>query len=241
MLPRLSIRQSLVLRAFMIVLATLLLFVASAYRLIISPAIQEIAQAQMAQAAEQIQSRMQLMMSSVETTLNTSHQWGRLGDLDQDEVVQFNQFFFPVIHNHKEIVSVIFAHESGRENLLLPLDDGGWVNRISNPDLWGKKTYWLTWSKDGELKKVEVLDKDYDARTRPWFKGAMALSSDDETFWTEPYIFFTTKHPGVTAARRWTAKDGSHYVIGHDVRLLDISRFTTQLQVGQNGFSMLVA
>lgn len=225
----------------MIVLATLLLFVASAYHLIISPAIKEIAQAQMTQAAEQIQGRMKLMMTSVLTTLNTSHQWGSLGDLDQDEVVRFNQFFFPVIHNHKDIASVIFAHESGREILLLPLDDGGWMNRISNPALWGTKTYWLTWDKDGVLEKVEEKDKDYDARTRPWFKGAMALASDDDTFWTEPYIFFTTKRPGITAARRWTAKDGSHYVIGHDVRLLDISRFTTQLQVGENGFSMLMA
>jgi two-component system sensor histidine kinase/response regulator len=55
---------------------------------------------------------------------------------------------------------------------------------------------------------VEMRERDYDARERPWFKGAMALP-DDRVFWTEPYIFFTTKEPGITAAMRWTGADGS--------------------------------
>ena len=58
-LPRLSIRQSLVLQAFLIVLASLAIFAFSAYRFIISPAIQDIAHAQMEQAAGQMQARMQ--------------------------------------------------------------------------------------------------------------------------------------------------------------------------------------
>ncbi|MDD3484388.1 response regulator [Azovibrio restrictus] len=238
---RLSIRESLVLRAFLIVLATLVLFTFSAYQFIIAPAIQEIAHSQMDQAATQVQARMQRLLDTVETTLDTSQQWGRDGTLDLDELLRFNQFFFPVIQNHKEISSVIFAHESGREILLLHKDDGRWVNRISNPDLWGKQTFWLTWGRDGQLEQVEMLEKDYDARTRPWFKGAMALENDSQRHWTEPYIFFTTKEPGITAARRWTGPDGSRYIIGHDVKLLDLSRFTSQLQVGQQGFSMLMA
>ena len=239
-LPRLSIRQSLVLQAFLIVLASLAIFAFSAYRFIISPAIQDIAHAQMEQAAGQMQARMQRLLATVETTLDTSQQWGRDGTLDHDELLRFNQFFFPVIENHKEISSVIFAHESGQEILLLHQDDGRWVNRISHPDLWGKQTYWLTWSPDGRLEQVEMRERDYDARTRPWFQGAMGLKGDDERFWTRPYLFFTTGEPGITAARRWTGADGSRYIIAHDVKLLDISRFTTQLRVGHQGFSLLV-
>ncbi len=240
-LSRLSIRSSLVLRAFVIVLTTLVLFTASTYRFIVAPAIEDIAHAQMNQAAEQIRARMQRLLVTVETTLDTSHQWGKDGTLDLDQLWRFNEFFFPVIANHREISSVIFAHETGREILLLQNSDGTWVNRISNPDAWGKESYWLTWSATGVLEKVEVLEKGYDARTRPWFKGAMALKNDGDRFWTAPYVFFTTKEPGITAARRWTASDGSHYVIAHDVKLLDISRFTSNLTVGQHGFSMLMS
>lgn len=239
--PRLSIRESLVLQAFLIVLATLLLFAFSAYRFIIVPAIEGIAQSQLDQGVTQIQARMQRLLATVETTLDTSYQWGRDGTLKHDELLRFNQFFFPVIQNHKEISSVIFARESGQEILLLQQDDGRWVNRISHPEAWGKQTFWLTWSPDGQLETVEMRERDYDARTRPWFMGAMALGEEGERFWTQPYTFFTTREPGITAARRWTDADGGRYVIAHDVRLLDISRFTTTLQVGQHGLAMLMA
>ncbi len=58
-------------------------------------------------------------------------------------------------------------------------------------------------------------------------------------FWTEPYIFFTTKEPGITAAMRWQAADGSSYVIGHDVRLLDIAEFTTRMAFSPQGKAAL--
>ena len=99
--PRLSIRESLVLQAFLIVLATLLLFAFSAYRFIIVPAIEGIAQSQLDQGVTQIQARMQRLLATVETTLDTSYQWGRDGTLKHDELLRFNQFFFPVIQNHK--------------------------------------------------------------------------------------------------------------------------------------------
>ncbi|THF57195.1 response regulator [Pseudothauera rhizosphaerae] len=241
-LPRLSIRESLVLHAFLIVLATLALFAFSAYRFIVVPAIGEIAQSQMVQAASGVEARMQRLLATVETTLNTSRQWGVDGNLDQDDILGFNRFFSPLIRHNADIASVIFAHESGREILLLPDGNGGWMNRISHPDLWGRQTFWMFWNADGELARVEMRELDYDARTRLWFNGAMALSDNDPLpYWTAPYIFYTTGDPGVTVARQWRAADGSRYVIGHDVTLIDLSQYSSQLQVGGEGFSMLMA
>ena len=38
---------------------------------------------------------------------------------------------------------------------------------------------------------------------------------------------------------RWTAKDGSTYVIAHDVRLIDIAEFTTRMTFGAKGMAAL--
>ncbi len=236
--PR-SFRTSLIIRAFVIVLAALGVFSVSAYHFIIAPTIKQIASAQMGQTAEQIDGTLTRLLGAVEITLRTSRHWGLTGVIDQDAAISFKDLFVSVIGNHPEISSVIFTHESGREIFLLHTDDGRWLNRLTNPAQWGNKAYWLTWGADGTLERVEVKETDYDGRTRPWFKGAMALPDDGALHWTSRYTFFTTREPGITAAARWTAADGSRYVIAHDVNLLDLSRFTSQVTAGRNGFAAI--
>jgi len=231
--------NSLILRIGLLILLALAAFTFSLYHLIGRPTVDNLAKTQMERAAEQLEARFARLLKTVEITLRSSQGWGKNGDLDQDQLLRFNEFFFPIIANHGEITSVIFAHESGREILLLMTDDGRWLNRISNPEAWGNQTYWITWNAQREIEKVELRERNYDARERPWFKGTMALPDDRSVFWTEPYIFFTTKEPGITAGMRWQAKDGSRYVIAHDVRLIDIAEFTTRLDFSPQGKAAL--
>jgi len=235
-----SIRRSLVLRSFLQILLVLVLFSGSVYLLLTVPTIDRLAEAQMEQSAEQLEARVQRLLQSVEITLNTSRHWGEQGSLDHNRLLHFNEFFFPMIANHPEISSVIFAHENGQEILLLLTPDGKWVNRISHPDLWGKQSWWITWSAEHTIEKVEMREVGYDARTRPWFKAAMAMPEERGITWTTPYIFFTTKEPGITAATRWRAADGSHFILAHDVKLLDLSHFTNKQTPGRNGLAAIV-
>src|SRR5574343_341634 len=231
--------NSLVLRIGLLILLSLAAFTLSLYLLIGRPTVDRLAESQMQLAAEQLEARLTRLFKTVEVTLRSSQGWGKNANIDQTRLLRFNEFFFPIIANHGEISSVIFAHESGREILLLMTDDGRWISRISNPAEWGSQTYWITWSKDREIEAVEMRERDYDARERPWFKGAMALPDGHSVHWTEPYIFFTTKEPGITASMRWTDADGSTYVIGHDVRLIDIAEFTTRMTFGSQGKAAL--
>jgi len=237
---RTSIRYSLLLRAFLIVVLALGVFAATTYHFVVAPGIDRLAETQMKQTAGEMEARVRRLLASVEVTLRISRRWGANGDLNLDELQRFNEFFIPVIEQHPEVSSAIFAHESGREIFLLLGPDGKWTNRISYPDHWGRNTYWISWGPGRVIEKVDVREQDYDARTRPWFKGAMALERDEDIHWTAPYIFYTSKEPGVTAASRWTAADGSRYVIAHDVRLLDLSHFTRQLTAGPRGVGMLL-
>jgi PAS domain S-box-containing protein len=235
-----SFANSLIVRGALLMVLALAVFAAGSYYFIVRPTVSGLADAQMRLVSQQLEARVSQLLQSVETTLRSSRGWGIDGDLDHSELLRFNEFFFPIIANHPEISSVNFAHESGREILLLKNADGTWVNRLSNPDRWGQRTYWLHWSSTHRLERVEMRVLDYDTRKRPWHKGAMALADDGAIYWTEPYIFFTTRDPGITAAMRWTGSDGSRYVIGHDVRLFDLATFTTELTVGKAGRAALL-
>ena len=234
-----SFANSLILRGALLMLLALALFAAGTYQFIIRPTVGGLADAEMQRVSQQLDGRVSQLLQAVETTLRSSQGWGMDGSLDHGQLLRFNEYFFPIIANHPEISSVNFAHESGREILLLHNADGTWVNRVSNPDAWGQRTYWLFWNTTHQLERVEMRLLDYDTRTRPWHRGAMALASEKSIYWTEPYIFYTTRDPGITAAMRWTGSDGSRYVIGHDVRLLELASFTTGLTIGKAGRATL--
>lgn len=231
--------NSLILRIGLLMLLALAAFIISFYQLIGRPTIDRLAESQMRQMSEELDTRVSHLLKNVEVTLRTSHGWASGSGIDHNQLLHFNEFFFPVITHHGEINSVIFAHESGREILLLLGSDGRWINRISNPAEWGEQTYWITWSAEREIEHVEMRLRAYDARSRPWFKGALTLDQAPDIHWTEPYIFYTTKEIGMTAAMQWRAADGSRYIIGHDVKLSDIAEQTTRLHFGNNGKAAL--
>jgi len=235
-----TIRRALVLRISLLTLAVLLAFAVSVVVIVVRPTIDRLANARMGQAAGELDGRVQQLLGTVETTLRTSLDWGRHGQARLDDLSGFNEIFFSVIANHAEISSVLLASETGREILLLRNADGTWVNRLTDPGHWGRRSYWLHWNPARQLQRVEMRELDYDARTRPWFIAAMATAAEGALAWTDPYVFFTTREPGITAAARWTAADGRRYVMSHDVRLLDLSRFTSQAVAGRSGMVALL-
>ena len=77
------------------------------------------------------------------------------------------------------------------------------------------------------------LDPGYDPRVRPWFVRAQ---EEEAAFFTEPYIYSSTKLPGITCAEKLIYGDG---VFGADITL---NRFAVSLErqkVSDNGMLFL--
>jgi hypothetical protein len=63
----------------------------------------------------------------------------------------------------------------------------------------------------------------YDPRTRGWYRAAAERRG---RAWTEPYIFFSSRKPGITLACAIIGKDGPvEAVLGVDIEISEISRF----------------
>jgi len=117
-----------------------------------------------------------------------------------------------------------------------------WLNRVSGTESWGDDTFWMQRNEDGSYGDSHWKSVDYDPRRRPWFARAMEHANDGEVHWTAPYRFFTTQDPGITGSVRWTDPNDSEvdYVIAFDVLLLELSRFTTSLDVSQRGKALIL-
>ncbi len=78
---------------------------------------------------------------------------------------------------------------------------------------------------------------DFDPRQRAWYQGALRTEG---IYWTAPYVFYTTRAPGITAAIRFTRAGSADRVFGVDITLEALSGFLGQLRIGRTGRAAIV-
>jgi hypothetical protein len=173
------------------------------------------------------------LFDPVRDNLLTARDWGEAGQLPVLDVDVLNALFMPVLRQNPQISSVILANAVGDEYLLLR-DDKQWINRLTRAERWQGRSRWQTRSDQGQLVDDEWRQSDYDPRSRPWYTGASSRPSGLLN-WTDPYAFFTTGEPGITASVRFTSAGSEmEYVLALDVLLKDISKFTTRFEASES-------
>lgn len=98
---------------------------------------------------------------------------------------------------------------------------------------------WIRRNPADQVEQIEEAEyQGYDPRVRPWYKGAV---DRDGLFWTEIYILFTDRKPGVTAAHPLRSPDGELIgVLGVDIELDELCTFLNELEIGQSGRAVIV-
>ena len=172
--------------------------------------------------------------------LNTAVEWSRNGLLTNiRDQKRLNEVFIPILKSSNSISSILIADEQGDEYLLLK-QDSLWMTRITHKGSNDENPMQYFW-KENHLGELVLLNEKrqeigYDPRLRPWFKLAMDNENIQDINWTLPYIFFTSKQPGITASKKWiNPYTGKSIIIGMDVLIADLSEFTTTIDVTTNG------
>jgi len=179
-----------------------------------------------ARQVDDVAERLDSYLSPVGGALDIGKSWGAEGLLDPDRPQEMRPLLQPLLNRFPQMSAALVADDRGREFMLLHTE-GKWLTRETRRDEWGSRVRWTDWT-DGTPKE-EWKETDYDPRTRPWFQGAMASrGADHAVHWTEPYKFFTTGQPGITAAAAFRSGDRDR-VLGFDIALEDISKFTMSL------------
>ena len=171
--------SSLVVQQCLLIMLSLVVFAYGGYHLVLQPAINELARSQMSSVAQKVQGKLESSFTGVEASLRSSRNWGEITQARPTAafITRFNDAFIPLLQHQADVSAVIFSDETGREILLLRTPEGQLLTRLSDPAHQGTTMEWLTWSATGELLRREVRSIDYDARVRPWFRGAMAQTN----------------------------------------------------------------
>lgn len=203
------------------------------------------------QALSHTEAELQTFFTPINRGLKMARAWANEGLVGIDNPQGLEKLFRPVLQRFPQVSSALFATSDGREFMLFHAGND-WHIRLTDVNKWGSRKKWIEWT-EGQTKRTESWREiDYDPRNRPWFAGAFAVENSDVNstednseinekdrsgvYWTEPYLFFTTKKPGITASVALHDKaSGVDAVIGFDVLLDALSEYTTTLHVGDAG------
>ena len=206
--------------------------------------LQRFSQSLIDQTSSRTELELRRFFDPVSRQLRTLQELGESGRLDLDDPEALNALMGAFMQQHRWVTSTMVADGTGREHMLLRTDVR-WRNRQTLGSKGSGRTVVWEWAESPERRAESEETLDYDPRGRPWYRGAVenmeAAGGTPWIYWTEPYTFFTTQDPGITASTAFRAPDGSLRVIGFDVLLMDISRFTTQIEVHGRGFAFVLS
>ena len=194
-----------------------------------------------------LQTRTELdrFLRPVTRSLGVAYHWSQDDVFKLYDAAYMRHLLSPVLTEFPQMSSLLVANSRGEEYMLLRGRDF-WQDRETRLADWGDKSRVNRWQAiDTVESQWQTLN--YDPSKRPWFTGALQqlrqaaadpqakLDLYSRVHWTEPYSFFTTKEPGVTASMAYFDKEGNAHVVAIDILLTDISRFTTKLKVSERG------
>lgn len=234
-----SLRQSLFVRFGVLITVTVVLLTVGYAAFGLQPITERIARSHFNATAEKVDGELAKLFEPVIGLLGIARAWALHPGFDINHTDDFNRLFQPVLRQFPQVTSVVAGNTAGHGWLLLELPDNRWRNRFTDVPNRGKLQRFIDWDAEGKAS-VREETVDYDARNRPWFKGAMSAPADGRVHWTQPYTFFTTKDPGITGSTRVDLPDGGSFVIGFDIKLMDISRATAALTIGSRGGAMVL-
>jgi class 3 adenylate cyclase len=144
-----------------------------------------------------------------------------------------------VLRDAPMVALVSVADAAGNYLMLRRNPDGGIDTKLMERQGGRLTTTWTRRDAQGHVIATEPDPKDmFDPRTRPWFSGALQAEGIS---WTDAYVFFTDKKPGVTASIATRQADGSpSAVIGVDISLDELSNFLGSLRVSSRSESLIV-
>ncbi len=157
-----------------------------------------------------------------------------------DDSERLEQLLFQQLQIAPQFAGVYYGSENGDFVMVMrsPGGPGAFRTKIIE-HVAGQRRVRLIWRNDDFSVVVQREDPSdsFDPRLRPWYVKARA---ERVTIWTDPYIFFSSRQPGITLAAPVMDHDsGVRGVVGVDIEISMISEFLSRLNIGTNGKALI--
>jgi len=154
------------------------------------------------------------------------------------EALAFYDYIFSTYIGYDDgsFIQVIAVRDQPALRRLFGASPGtAFVLRTISADATGRlKQYWHFLDREGQINGEGAdMDTEFDPRIRPWYIQA---KEEEKAYYTQPYVFSSTKLAGITCAKKLITGDG---VFGADITLDRFSASLARQKVSENGMLFL--
>ncbi len=152
---------------------------------------------------------------------------------------EMESYFYEQLLVNRQFSNIYYGTVNGEFIMVSRIPERGFLTKVIQYEEESRTTLFKeTDNSFQETNRYEdKLDK-YDPRSRPWFISALEKQS---LVWTNPYVFFTSRNPGITTASPVYDSRGSLLgVVGVDIEISELSEFISTLSIGQNGKAFIL-
>ncbi|MCP3874545.1 MAG: PAS domain S-box protein [Desulfobacteraceae bacterium] len=163
-------------------------------------------------------------------------------DIEKEQIEKLEKYFSDQLEIYSQFAGIYFANPEGEFYYVSRNAEhtpGGYRTKFIEITPQGRQVKLIWRDKDMKIIQEKLDPKDsYDPRKRPWYKKAI---KGRQVVWTNPYMFFTSQKPGITAAEPiYDANDKFLGIVGVDIELDVLSNFIGSLRVGKTGIAFMI-
>jgi len=190
---------------------------------------------------QRIATEVRAYLKPAATNAELAARLGAADALQMEPGSRFDDFALEVLRQHPQLAMLNAGDEQGEFMMPKKMPDGSIDTKLIERAA-GEPTpsvRWIRRNPAGEIVDIEPMEYDgYDPRTRPWYIGAKEAGG---LYWTQIYIFFTDRRPGITAAYPVIDDRGETLgVLGVDIELDNLCDFLAGLEIGETGRAMII-
>ncbi len=162
----------------------------------------------------------------------------RLGELNLQDSSRLERHFWHQMQLFQSLRPIAFGNEQGEIRSVDRLNDGTLVIRVVDKSTGGNYHTYTTDNLGNRAKLINVK-KNFDPRTRPWYKAAVQAG---KLTWSEIYPYFSSPSLAISATRPfYDERTGTLLgVTNATLSLSQISDFLHELKIGRSGQTFIV-
>ncbi len=163
------------------------------------------------------------------------------GILSPMDTPSFEMYLLEMLKNDGEFSGLVFGNNQGKFLYVTrqhSLHGTAYLTKVICLHRGKNREEIIQRDADFTIQSRAEINDEFDPRTRPWY----AAFQQQKELWTPPYIFFTSRDPGITVSLPLFDKKGRSFgAFGVDIEINSLSEFLANRKISAHSFAFIVA